>query len=97
MTEPDLRPAPPRALFATRGWRFAMMILLTLLMGVPLLMISALVDDRAQYQRQAVGEVSGQWGGPIRLAGPIIVIPVEKEAFRSVADADGIERRERDA
>ena len=86
---------PARTFFASRGWRFAMMVLLTLLMGIPLLMILAVIEDRASYQRRAVNEVSNQWGGPVRLAGPVLVIPVEKEVITTVRDENGVSRRER--
>ena len=92
---PAPRPSGPRAFFASRGWRFAMMIALTLLMGLPVLMIVALIEDRAHYQRKAVNEVSTRWGGPVRLAGPILVIPVEREVVQTVVDDDGTKRRER--
>ncbi len=92
---PPARPSGARAFFASRGWRFAMMILLTLLMGIPLLMVTGLIDERARYQRQAVGEVSQRWGGPIRMAGPVIVIPVEHEVERVITDEDGTKRHKR--
>ena len=91
--EPD--PSPTRAFFASRGWRFAMMVLLTLLMGIPLMMVVAVIEDRASYQRRAVNEVSNQWGGPVRLAGPVLVIPVEKEVTTPVRDRDGVQRTEK--
>ena len=98
MSESPAPPLPRSAavtFFATRGWRFALMILLTLLMGVPLLMVLALIEDRASYQRHAVGEVSEHWGGPVRLGGPVLVIPVEREVSRMVENDDGTRRRER--
>ena len=101
MTETTPSPTTPRnlggarAFFASRGWRFAMMILLTILMAIPLLMVAGLVDERARYQREAVGEVSQRWGGPIRLAGPVIVIPVERDVIRAVEDEDGKRRSQR--
>lgn len=97
MTETTIppRPASARPFFASRGWRFAMMIALTVLMGGPLLMVLGLIEERARYQRQAVGEVSTRWGGPVRLGGPIMVIPVEREVTRTVENEDGTRRRER--
>ena len=91
---PEPAPKPGKRLFATRGWRFATMILLTLLMGIPLMMIAFIIEDRAAYQRDAVRDVSQQWGGPIHLAGPLLVIPVETQKTQMVKQADGSERRE---
>jgi len=93
-TTPPPRPSPVREFFASRGWRFSMMILLTLVMGIPLLMVAALIADRTHYQDQAVHEVSRQWGGPIRLAGPAMVIPVEAKLTRTVKGKDGEEHEE---
>ena len=93
---PSASPTPQsRRFFASRGWRFAVMIMLTLLMGLPLLMVLGLIEDRARYQRQAVGEVSNRWGGPVRLGGPVLVIPVEREVTRVVTGEDGEKRTER--
>jgi len=88
---PGAPAAPPgaRRLFASRGWRFGLMILLTLLMVIPLTMIAFVIEDRAHYQRQAVAEVARQWGGAVELAGPVLVVPVVRAETRRERDADG--------
>ncbi|MEM7058108.1 MAG: cell envelope integrity protein CreD [Pseudomonadota bacterium] len=68
-----------RTFFASRGWRFAMLILLTILMFIPLLMVGFVIEDRASYKRQATREISHQWGGPIHISGLVMVLPVERE------------------
>ena len=93
-------PAPPRApgtvrtFFASRGWRFAMIIALTVLMCIPLVMVALVIEDRVSYQNQAVWEVSQTWGGPMHLAGPMIVIPVEQEKTQVIKDGSGESRTE---
>ena len=85
---------PKPSIFATRGWRFGMMILLTMLMFVPLILISFVIEDRVSYRRDAVREVSHHWGGPVNLSGPVMVIPVERTRTRTVKDEDGSRRTE---
>ena len=87
-------PPIPRTLFASRGWRFAMMILLTLAMLVPLLAISLVIEDRVSYRRGALQEVSHHWGGPVNLSGPVLVIPVQRTRTRVVEEEDGSRRTE---
>ena len=82
------------SIFASRGWRFATMILLTLLMFIPLILISFVVEDRVSYRRSAVNEVAQHSGGAINLAGPVIVLPVEIERTRLVKGEDGVARSE---
>jgi len=81
MTGPVPEPQPRRfeAFFASRGWRFAVLIGLTLLMTVPLMLVSFVIEDRVSYRRSALWEVSNQWGGPIQIVGPVMVLPVERE------------------
>ncbi|MEM1160273.1 MAG: cell envelope integrity protein CreD [Pseudomonadota bacterium] len=98
MTDNALPPPPvarPRPRFlATRGARFAIMILLTVLMTVPLFMVVIVIEERSSFSRQAIHEVSQRWGGPIFLSGPSLVVPVEKELTRTVKDDDGNEIEE---
>ena len=82
------------SLFATRGWRFAMMIVLTLLMFVPLVLISFVIEDRVSYRRAAISEVAQHWGGSVSLSGPVIVLPVQRMRTRTVKDEDGTRRTE---
>lgn len=85
---------PSRAFFASRGWRFAMMIGLTMVMFVPLVLISVVVEDRVSYRRDAIREVSDQWGGPISFSGPLIIVPVQRTRIQTVKDDDGTTRTE---
>ena len=82
------------SVFASRGWRFAVMIVLTLLMFVPLILISLVIEDRVSYRRDALREVSQQWGGEIGIDGPVLIIPVERIGVRTVKDEEGRPRSE---
>lgn len=99
MTDTPSYPAPsgsgPRAAwFSGPGWRLAVLALLILAMCIPLMLISVVIEDRVRHQRKAVGEVSYQWGGPVSLVGPVLVIPVEVERDKQVKDLDGNIRTE---
>lgn len=92
MTETNPAPAQPR--FAGPGWRLGALAALILLMAVPLQMISFVIEDRVSYQRSATRDVSEKWGGPVNLAGPVMLIPVEVERDRVVEDENGVRRTE---
>lgn len=48
---------------------------LTLLLLIPVAMITSMISERTAYRRQAVREVSGLWGGPQHLIGPVLILP----------------------
>ncbi|MGZ9812201.1 cell envelope integrity protein CreD [Pseudoroseicyclus sp. H15] len=66
------------------GWRFFIVGLLALFMFIPLFFVGAVINDRANYSRDAIREVGAEWGGEQRIAGPQLVIPVEGEVTRLV-------------
>lgn len=70
--------------FQSRAWRFAVMVLLILAMCVPLMMVSFVIADRVSYKREAMSSVTRQWGGPITVAGVVMVLPVEREVETTV-------------
>ncbi|MEM6622980.1 MAG: cell envelope integrity protein CreD [Pseudomonadota bacterium] len=74
---PTSERGPRPKYFQGPGWRFAVLCALTFLMGIPLLAIAMVIEDRVAYKREAVREVSRQWGGPVALKGPALIIPVE--------------------
>lgn len=59
------------------GTRFLIVGLLALLMFIPLFFVSAVINDRAEFSRQAVREVGAEWGGSQLFSGPMLIIPVE--------------------
>lgn len=95
LSHPDRTiPTPKAPRFQGVGWRFASVAALTVIMFVPLIAVSFVIQDRASYQSMAVREVSKLWGGPITLSGPFLVIPVERQRTRTVTDKDGATRTE---
>lgn len=61
------------------GFRFFVVGLLALLMFIPLFFVSSVVDDRSNYSRSAIRNVSDEWGGEQLFSGPQLVIPVTEE------------------
>lgn len=90
----SIQPTSKTLRFRGVGWRFASVAVLTVVMFVPLIAVSFVIQDRAHYQKSAVHEVSQLWGGPITLSGPFLIIPVERERTRTVKDEDGVTRTE---
>ncbi|MBT8414293.1 MAG: cell envelope integrity protein CreD [Boseongicola sp.] len=66
-------------MFQSAGFRFIAVGLLALLMFIPLNLVSSVINDRANYSRQAVNEISGEWGGAQQISGPVLVIPVTED------------------
>ena len=48
---------------------------LALLLLIPAALVESLVYERQQLRDQAVDEIASTWGGPQRLAGPILQVP----------------------
>ena len=79
-----------------RGSQMARLFLvgfLGLVLGVPIVMIDALVGERQQRRDEAVAEVSSKWGGTQTVAGPALVVPfthrwIETSDGKSVARQD---------
>jgi inner membrane protein len=55
--------------------RLLVMGFLTLLLGVPLMWVDAIVGERASRRAGAVTEVSSTWAAPQTLAGPVLAVP----------------------
>lgn len=74
---------------SSRFSRLIVLILLTLLMFIPLLMVSFVIADRASYQSQASYEISQSWGGQVLVTGPVMIIPVQETWFTEAKDKAG--------
>lgn len=59
------------------GIRFLMVGLLALFMFVPLIFVSELVKERAEYSRATISNISREWGGAQLLSGPQMIVPIE--------------------
>ncbi len=60
------------------GLRFIIVGLLVLLMTIPVFFVGAIIDSRADYNRQTISSVGHEWGGAQKLSGPVLIIPVEE-------------------
>jgi inner membrane protein len=74
--------------------RLVVMAVLTLLLGVPLIWVDAIVGERASRRAGAISEVSSTWAAPQTISGPVLAVPYTLEwtdnaghAQRSVARA----------
>lgn len=48
---------------------------LLLLLLIPSTMVQSLITERAENRDEATGEISGKWGGPQLVLGPVLAIP----------------------
>ncbi len=58
--------------------------ILIVILGIPLLMIGAIVDDRQTRRAEAEREVFSSWGGPQTVAGPVLAVPYLVNGGRSM-------------
>ena len=66
------RPAPPGRNAAFKLFGIGA---LTLVMAIPLLLISSLVSERREYAAEAQQSIAQGWGGEQSVAGPFLIIP----------------------
>ncbi len=59
------------------GARFLIVGVLALFMVIPLMMVSSVIDARANYSRDAISTVGDEWGGRQSIYGPVLVLPVQ--------------------
>ena len=59
------------------SWRFVVVGAVIVASMIPLQLVSCTVDDREWYRNKAVRDVAAAWGGQQRIAGPIMVIPID--------------------
>lgn len=64
----------------SRGARFFMVLLITLVMGLPLYLISRTTEDREENRRMAAAEITNTWGGSQTIVGPVLMVPVEERS-----------------
>ena len=61
------------------GLRFLIVGFLTLLMFIPLMMVSDIVNARRGYSNDTIRSVGNEWGGRQLISGPLLIIPVREE------------------
>lgn len=66
---------PKKKFSKTIGFKVGFIVLLSLLLLLPTLMISSLVDERKYTSEEAQQEISEKWGRPQHITGPVLAIP----------------------
>ena len=70
------------------GAKFALTILVGLLLTIPLFTVWLLVYDRQSQSETARASIASGWGGPQVVAGPILVIPYQAEITETVTEGN---------
>ncbi|BCW87458.1 Inner membrane protein CreD [Alphaproteobacteria bacterium SO-S41] len=90
----DIASPPPQGTGGRNaGLKLFGIVLMTLVMAVPLVMISSLVDERRSYAGEAAANVAQGWGGSQTVAGPFLVVPYavpEKRDERGALLSDAV-------
>ncbi len=55
--------------------RAASIAVLALLLLIPVSMVSSVVDERKRRRDEAVAEITGTWGSPQSIVGPVLIVP----------------------
>ena len=74
------------------GFKFAMVLGLTLAILVPLMMIRGVIQERQGYRNEVVRDIASNVGGRQVIGGPVLVVPFEETERAEVAGDDGIVR-----
>ncbi|MEM8489291.1 MAG: cell envelope integrity protein CreD [Pseudomonadota bacterium] len=69
--------------------RFATIAFVALFMGLPLLLVAGIAEDRQQYYQEATEAVSRSWGPAPVLSGPVVVVP-ETSVQSAPAEPGGV-------
>lgn len=70
------------------GFKLAITVLIGALLMIPLLTVYALVYDRQSQSETARAAVAEGWGDEQYIAGPVIVIPYDKETVETFSEND---------
>ncbi|MGB1311002.1 MAG: cell envelope integrity protein CreD [Leucothrix sp.] len=75
--------------------RFALVALLSILMSIPLDMVSSIVRERSHHYNSVLNNISSTWGKQQQLSGPSLLIPYTEKFIteRILTDKDGNERK----
>jgi inner membrane protein len=61
------------------GFKFLLIVILTVAMAVPLFLVRLALSDREQTAAGAASDIGAGWGGPQVVAGPILLVPYTVE------------------
>lgn len=70
------------------GTKFAIALLIGVLLAVPLFSVWFMVYDRQQESQTAKASIAEGWGGPQTIAGPLLVIPYRSTISETVTEAN---------
>ena len=70
----------------TPGFKLGLTILVGMLLTIPLFSIYLLNYDRQSQMREATQSITGGWGGPQAMNGPLLVIPYRATATDTVVE-----------
>lgn len=62
--------------------------ILTLLLLIPIHMVTSLIEERAEYKEEVTSEIVSKWGGEQNIKGPVLVIPYTKYTLTKIASAN---------
>jgi inner membrane protein len=80
------RPAPAPSKERTPGMKFLFMLLIGFVLTIPLFSVWLLVYDRQSQSETAQSSIVEGWGGPQVIAGPVLVIPWQRQEVVSVEE-----------
>lgn len=70
------------------AYRFALAAMVAAVLTIPLFMVYLIVYDRANQSETARASIAEGWGGPQRIAGPVLVLPYTVERTETVKEGD---------
>ena len=70
--------APPQRLTL----RFVAVGLLVFALGIPLMLVDGVADERQGYYHEVVAGIAQSWGREQRLTGPLLALPVRRDVIR---------------
>lgn len=77
----------------TPGAKLFLTLLVAALLAVPLFAIYLLVWDRQTQSQTASASITQGWGGPQRLAGPLLAIPFQADSIETVTENGRVAQR----
>ncbi len=83
----NLHQSSEKSFFERHRWtaKGALIFILLLLLLIPMAWVSSLIYERQSRETEARAEISGKWGGPQTILGPVLSLPVEWSDGKSSA------------
>ncbi|MEM9210888.1 MAG: cell envelope integrity protein CreD, partial [Pseudomonadota bacterium] len=71
-------------MFQSKTLKFLLVGFLALLMSIPLVFVTDIIEERADYSTLTKSELGREWGGPQSFVGIVLEIPVEESVEKTV-------------